>query len=74
MNYHFHIVIEAWPHQTGKGQQADQAEVEPRERHFNITASCMADAYRMACAIEMGIKSHSKVWETCMTSIVKDKP
>ena len=65
----YSVKIDACPFQTGAGAANDQAAVGPRTRMFTVKASDFAEAYRMAQAIQAGIKSHDKIWEAPIRSV-----
>lgn len=70
MNYRWKITIQAWPHSTGNGQLNDQKAAGDRSREFEIRASDMAEAFRHAQSIALGIKSNPMVWQAPIRAIV----
>lgn len=64
------ITIEAWPHSTGKGQEADQAAAGPRVNHFVIRAVDCADALKFAEAIAMGMRVNPMIWRAPIKGII----
>lgn len=69
VTHSYKIEIEAWPHSTGEGNDADQKAAGPRSRSFTIYASGMAEAYAAAQHIATGIQSHHRVWTAPIVKI-----
>lgn len=70
------LVLEAWPYSgisEGKGAVGDQAMVGPRVRTFTFTASDFADAVTKAKLIQEGVKSHDRVWEAPIMSLMIER-
>ena len=63
------IIIEAWPHSSGKGQEADQAAAGEREQYFYCSAEDIQDAMRFADCFAEGMKSNPAVWVAKITGI-----
>ncbi len=56
------ITIEAWPHSTGAGQEADQKAAGDRTHYFYVDAEDIRDAMRMAECFAEGMKRNPAVW------------
>lgn len=70
----WHIVIEAWPHSTGNGKEADQALAGERIQYYYVDAEDIKAALKLGLCIAGGMKSNPAVWEAPITSIAKVKP
>jgi hypothetical protein len=66
------VTIEAWPHSTGKGRDADQAAAGERSASYAVRAVDMGDAFKAAEYIAMGVRANPMVWRAPITSIIKD--
>jgi hypothetical protein len=66
------VTIEAWPHSTGNGNEIDQAAAGDRIKSYPVRAEDMADAFRMAEAIAMGVRANPAVWRAPITAIIAD--
>lgn len=67
------ITIEAWPHQTGAGIEADQKAAGERFTDYAIRAVDASDALRMAEAIAMGVRANPIVWRAPITAIIQER-
>lgn len=63
------IIIEAWPYSTGQSQEKAQAEIEPRQRCFDIRANDYSEAHRAAMLLMKGIQSCGKVWRAVIKEV-----
>jgi hypothetical protein len=70
------ITIEAWPHSTGKGDNADQEAAGPRKNDFAVRALDMKAAFEAAEHIAMGMRVNPMIWRAPITAILKsgDQP
>lgn len=71
--YRWHIVIEAWPHSTGKGQDVDQAAAGERVQSYYVEANDVRAALRSATCIQNGMVSNPAVWEAPIIGITRVK-
>jgi hypothetical protein len=71
--HRWRIIIEAWPHSTGAGQEADQKAAGERESYFYVSANDIGEAMRMAQCFAEGIKHNPAVWEAPITGIHIDR-
>ena len=74
MSLRWKIVIETWPHTTGKGVDADQALCGERERYFYVDAEDIRDALKLGLCISEGICSNPAVWLAPITAIGRYRP
>ena len=65
------ITIEAWPHSTGNGNEADQAAAGDRSSEYVVTAQDIKGAMVHAEDIQVGIKHNPAVWEAPIVGIVR---
>jgi hypothetical protein len=65
------ITIEAWPHSTGNGQEADQKAAGPRKNDFVVRAEGMQSAFEAAEQIAMGMRVNPMIWRAPIVSIVQ---
>lgn len=65
------VTIQAWPHSTGNGQDADQAAAGEREKNYKIAADDARDAMRFAEAIATGVESNPAVWKAVIVGLSK---
>lgn len=65
------VTIEAWPHSSGKGQEADQAAAGPRTNDFVVRAVDMSAALEAAEHIAMGMRVNPMVWRAPITGIIQ---
>lgn len=56
------IHIEAWPHSTGAGADADQKAAGARTNYFYVDADDITDAMQMARCFAEGVKRNPAVW------------
>jgi hypothetical protein len=66
------VTIEAWPHSTGKGQDADQKAAGDRVQKFAVRAGDMEDALQAADYIAQGMRTNPMVWRAPITGIVQE--
>jgi hypothetical protein len=71
--YSWKVVIEVWPHSTGRGQTIDQKQAGDRVAEYTVRGDTIKDALAVVGAIEAGIKHNPIVWKTSVTSIVQEK-
>lgn len=67
------ITIEAWPHSTGNGQEADQKLAGNRSTDYVVRALDMADAMKFAEAIAMGVRANPMVWRAPIKAITEER-
>lgn len=60
--HRWRITIQAWPHSTGNGQDADQKAAGDRERYFYVNAESIRDAMKMAECFAQGMEHNPAVW------------
>lgn len=63
------IHIEAWPHSTGKGADADQAAAGERNHYFYVYAEDIGEALKMAQCFAEGMESSPAVWRAPIVAI-----
>lgn len=63
------ITIEAWPHSTGNGADADQRAAGPRKNDFVVRAEGMKAAFEAAEFIAMGMRVNPAIWRAPIVSI-----
>jgi len=56
------ITIEAWPHSTGNGADADQALAGERAHYFYVDAEDIGEAMKMARCFAEGMERNPAVW------------
>lgn len=56
------ITIEAWPHSTGAGAEADQKAAGAREQYFYADADDFTEATKLARCFADGVKANPAVW------------
>jgi hypothetical protein len=71
MTEKWHIVIEAWPHSSGKGQSHDQQAVGDRVQSYYVETNEIGDALQMARCIVDGIESNPAVWRAPIMGITR---
>jgi hypothetical protein len=57
------ITIEAWPHSTGAGKDADQKTAGERTNYFYVDANDITEAMKMARCFQEGMLRNPAVWE-----------
>lgn len=67
------IIIESWPHSTGKGQDADQKAAGEREVYFYVDADDIRDAMKMARCFAEGMECNPAVWRAPITAVHVDR-
>ena len=67
------VTIEAWPHSTGKGQEADQTLAGERRQDFVVRAEGMAAALKHAECIAQGMRANPMVWRAPIIAIVAER-
>ena len=67
------IIIEACPHSTGAGQEADQKMAGDRERYFYVDADDIREAMKMAHCFAQGIETNPAVWRAPITGVHIDR-
>lgn len=65
------ITIEAWPHSTGNGHEADQKAAGERKTDFAVRALDMGAAFEAAEHIAMGMRVNPMIWRAPIVAIVK---
>lgn len=65
------VTIEAWPHSTGNGNQADQKAAGDRVQNFAVRAIDASEALKCAELIAQGMRTNPMVWRAPITAIVK---
>jgi hypothetical protein len=65
------VVIEAWPHSTGKGQTNDQAAAGEAVQTYHVKAYDIAAALVLAKCIVEGIEANPAVWQAPIKSITQ---
>ncbi len=65
----YDIVIEVWPHSTGRGSSVDQMQAGAREQHYRVIADRLQDALVIAETLCIGIQQNPIVWQTPIKSI-----
>ena len=63
------IAIEAWPHATGKGAEADQAAAGERTNYFYVDAEEIAEAVTMARCFAEGMMRNPMVWQAPIVGV-----
>ena len=63
------VTIEAWPHFTGNGRDADQAKAGDRVQTYRVDAESIAGALRCAQHIASGMRSNPMVWRAPIMAI-----
>ena len=64
------ITLEAWPHSTGNGQDADQKLAGERVQNFTVDAEDARGALKLAEAIAKGMEANPMTWRAPITAIV----
>lgn len=67
------VTIEACPHSTGNGADADQKAAGLRYQNFAVRAEGMAAALEIAEAIAQGMRTNPMVWRAPIVAIVNEK-
>lgn len=67
------VTIEAWPHSTGNGADADQRAAGLRSQNFAVRAEGMAAALELAEAIAQGMRTNPMVWRAPIVAIVQEQ-
>jgi hypothetical protein len=67
------ITIEAWPHSTGNGQEADQKAAGDREHYFYVDADDIGAAMKMARCYAEGMERNPAVWRPPITGVHVDR-
>lgn len=67
------ITIEAWPHSTGAGQEADQKAAGDREHYFYVDAENIRDAMKMAECFAQGMERNPAVWKAPILGVHVDR-
>ena len=67
------ITIEAWPHSTGNGAEADQKLAGDRSKDYVVEALDFKEAFKFAEAIAMGMRANPMVWRAPIVAINKEK-
>jgi hypothetical protein len=65
----YEVVIEVWPHSTGRGSEVDQKQAGAREQRFQVRADDMRAAMVVAETICVGLKQNPIVYMTPIKSI-----
>lgn len=68
MNF-YEVVIEVWPHSTGRSSEVDQMQAGAREQRFQVKADDIRGAMVMAETICLGLKQNPIVYMTPIKSI-----
>lgn len=67
------ITIEAWPHSTGNGQEADQKLAGDRSKDYVVYAIDAKAALEFAEAIASGVRSNPMVWRAPIVALIKER-
>jgi hypothetical protein len=65
----YEVVIEMWPHSTGRGADVDQKQAGARETRFQVRADDMKSAMTVAETLCLGMQQNPMVWQTPIKSI-----
>lgn len=65
------VTIEAWPHSTGNGHEADQKAAGPLKNDFAVRALDMGAAFEAAEHIAMGMRVNPMIWRAPIVAIVR---
>lgn len=65
------VTIEAWPHSTGDGAEADQEACGERSVTHVVGAEDIDHALRIANLIREGVLRNPRVWQAPIVAIVK---
>jgi len=65
----YEVVIEVWPHSTGRGAEVDQKQAGAREQRFQVKADDIRGAMVMAETICLGLRQNPIVYITPIKSI-----
>ena len=68
------ITIEAWPHSTGNGAEADQKAAGDRERYFYVDADDIEHAMKMARCFAEGMRANPAVWMAPIMGVHVSRP
>ena len=63
------IVIEAWPHSSGRGEEEDQKRAGDRVHYFYVDADGINEALRCAHCFAEGMKRNPMVWQAPITGV-----
>jgi hypothetical protein len=63
------VTIEAWPHFTGQGREADQAKAGQRVQTYRVGAVDIRRALLCAEHIASGMRSNPMVWQAPIMAI-----
>ncbi len=67
------VTIEAWPHSTGNGQEADQKLAGERSQNFAVRAIDISAALELAEAIAQGMRTNPMVWRAPIMAIIRSR-
>lgn len=67
------IAIEARPHSTGNGNEADQKLAGDRIAYFYVDAGDISDAVKMARCFSQGMQHNPMVWEAVIVGVHWEK-
>ena len=70
------IAIEAWPHSTGNGNEADKkaAGADEGAHYFYVDADDIHEAMKMARCLAKGIERNPAVWKAPIFGVYVDRP
>lgn len=70
------IAVEAWPHSTGNGDEADKkaAGADEGAHFFYVDAGDIDEAMRMARCFAEGIERNPAVWKAPILGVYVERP
>lgn len=69
--YIWEVIIETWPHSTGRGNTVDQMQAGARQATYEIQADSIQEALKLSEIICLGIHQNPIVWQTKITRIMQ---